>query len=173
MVHGSKKKRAHPETSTPALASISPGTFTSPATTSKPPTTLTSFPQLPYSSPKSSYTFKKKREVAQRNRLLGHGGQGLGKHTDESRLFIEWEKYQELKANAECFYIETDSPMLTDEQFMLEVVGGSNKGYVYGFGSQYAAINVERQGGSSSSSLISPVSSAVAHDDCIEREKRL
>ncbi|KAI5653590.1 hypothetical protein M9H77_30777 [Catharanthus roseus] len=59
-------------------------------------------------------------------------------------------KYQELKANAERLHIETGSPMLTDKQLMFEVVDGSNNGHVYGFGSQFATISVERWGGSNS-----------------------
>ncbi|KAI5681444.1 hypothetical protein M9H77_02672 [Catharanthus roseus] len=50
----------------------------------------------------SSDTFKKNREVVQRNYLQGYGSQ---------ELFIE----RELKANAEGLHIETGLPMPTDE----------------------------------------------------------
>ncbi|KAI5662942.1 hypothetical protein M9H77_22265 [Catharanthus roseus] len=56
---------------------------------------------------------------------------------------------------------------------MFETVCGSNKGHVYGFDSQSATITVERQGGSSSSSLVHSVSSGTAHESYIEREMRL
>ncbi|KAI5677865.1 hypothetical protein M9H77_08815 [Catharanthus roseus] len=59
--------------------------------------------------------------------------------------------YQELKANAECLHVETGSPILTEEQLMCEVVGGSNKGHIHGFGSQSTAVTAERRGGSSNS----------------------
>ncbi|KAI5683032.1 hypothetical protein M9H77_04260 [Catharanthus roseus] len=80
---------------------------------------------------------------------------------------------KELKANAECLHIETSSSMPTDEQLMFEAAGGSNKGHVYGFGSQCLAINAERWGSSSSSSFILSVSSAAAGDAYIEREKKV
>ncbi|KAI5658832.1 hypothetical protein M9H77_27625 [Catharanthus roseus] len=111
--------------------------------------------------------YKKKRETAQKNRLHGRGGQGPGKHTGGSRSFIEW-----LKANAEHLHIETGSPIPSDEQLMFEAAGGSNKGHVYGFGSQSGAITAERREGSSSLSVPS-VSSTAGHDACIEREKKL
>ncbi|KAI5666924.1 hypothetical protein M9H77_16777 [Catharanthus roseus] len=40
-------------------------------------------------------------------------------------------KYQELKANVECTYIETGSPILIDEQLIFEDASGNNKGHVY------------------------------------------
>ncbi|KAI5669037.1 hypothetical protein M9H77_18890 [Catharanthus roseus] len=82
-------------------------------------------------------------------------------------------KYQELKANTECLHIEIGSPTPTDEQLMFEAASGSNKGHVYDFGSQSAAITAERWGGSSSSSSVPSASSAAAHESCIEKEKRL
>ncbi|KAI5658655.1 hypothetical protein M9H77_27448 [Catharanthus roseus] len=57
---------------------------------------------------------------------------------------------------------------------MFEATGGSNKGHVYGFGSESAAITAERQGGSSSSmSSVPSISSAAGHEACIKRERRL
>ncbi|KAI5663349.1 hypothetical protein M9H77_22672 [Catharanthus roseus] len=53
-------------------------------------------------------------------------------------------KYHELKANAARLHIETCSPILIDEQLMFETVGVKNKGYLYSFGSQFAAITTER-----------------------------
>ncbi|KAI5676667.1 hypothetical protein M9H77_07617 [Catharanthus roseus] len=94
---------------------------------------------------------------------------GLGKHIGGSRSFIEWE----LKANVERFNVETGSPIPNDEQLMFEAGGGSNKGHVYGFCSQAAAITVERQGGYNSTLLVPSVSSVADHDACIAREKRL
>ncbi|KAI5664425.1 hypothetical protein M9H77_23748 [Catharanthus roseus] len=59
-------------------------------------------------------------------------------------------KYQELKMNTEHHHIETSLPIPTDKQLMFEVAGGSNKGHVYGFGSQFTAITAEQWGSSSS-----------------------
>ncbi|KAI5657983.1 hypothetical protein M9H77_26776 [Catharanthus roseus] len=67
-------------------------------------------------------------------------------------------KYQELKVNAKHLHIKNGSPIPTDEQLMFEAVGGSNK--------------CHRQRSSSMLS-VSSISSAAAHDACIEREKRL
>ncbi|KAI5675408.1 hypothetical protein M9H77_06358 [Catharanthus roseus] len=80
---------------------------------------------------------------------------------------------EELKANTKRLHIKTGSPMPTDKQLMFEATGGSNKGHAYGFGSQFAAITAKQWGGSSSSSAVPSVSSAAAHDACIERERRL
>ncbi|KAI5661738.1 hypothetical protein M9H77_21061 [Catharanthus roseus] len=67
--------------------------------------------------------------------------------------------------------IETGSPILTDKQLMFEAAGGSNKGLVYSFNSQSAAVTAERQGYSSSfMSSIPSVSSAAGHKACIKRE---
>ncbi|KAI5656952.1 hypothetical protein M9H77_25745 [Catharanthus roseus] len=81
-------------------------------------------------------------------------------------------KYQELKANTERLHIDIGSPILTDEQLMFEAAGGSNKGYVYGFDSQSAAITVERWGGSSILLPIPSTSSAAAHESFIKRERK-
>ncbi|KAI5654732.1 hypothetical protein M9H77_31919 [Catharanthus roseus] len=161
MVRGSKKKRAHLETSTPASASIPPRTSApasasislwmsaSPAATSPPPATLTPFPQLPYSSPapisspssSSSATGTSSRPTPSLSaRPLMPPVQGaLG-----SRILIlptadrKWGRH------------------FHNQSFlMFEAVGGSNKGYVYGFGSQSAAITVERRKDSSNSSSVS------------------
>ncbi|KAI5675867.1 hypothetical protein M9H77_06817 [Catharanthus roseus] len=232
MVRGTKKKRAHLETSTPASATILLGTSASPTTTSTPLVTLTPFPQLSYlslttiSAPSSSsaagtslrhapclrlikchfffnictastsnrlvqngllkslrstflrlmqkkyrwdplhkhaiwdawekraslhykdlmyevpYTslcnvwssdaFKKKREAAQRNHLQGHGGQG-----PENRRGICTFRVVRATASAEG---TNGSTTPTDEQLMFEATGGSNKGHVYSFCSQSAAI---------------------------------
>ncbi|KAI5667428.1 hypothetical protein M9H77_17281 [Catharanthus roseus] len=80
-------------------------------------------------------SYKKKREVAQRNCLQGHGGQGLGKHTGGSRSFIEC-----LKANVECLHIETGLPIPSDKELMFEAASVSNKGHVNGFSSKFGAI---------------------------------
>ncbi|KAI5676462.1 hypothetical protein M9H77_07412 [Catharanthus roseus] len=56
---------------------------------------------------------------------------------------------------------------------MFEAVGGSNKGHVYGFGSQSVAVTAKCQEGNSSSSLVPSVSSTATHEACIERERRL
>ncbi|KAI5681749.1 hypothetical protein M9H77_02977 [Catharanthus roseus] len=92
MVCGSKKKRAHSETCTPASASIPPrtstptsasipmGTSTYPAMTSTPLVTLILFPQLPYSS--------------------------------STPISTPSSSSAELKANAKCLHIETGSPCL-------------------------------------------------------------
>ncbi|KAI5652432.1 hypothetical protein M9H77_29619 [Catharanthus roseus] len=82
-------------------------------------------------------------------------------------------KYQELKANAEYLHIETGSPIPTDEQLMFEATGCSNKGHVYGFGSQSASITAKHRGGSNSLSSVPSLSSAVAHEAYIKRERRL
>ncbi|KAI5663270.1 hypothetical protein M9H77_22593 [Catharanthus roseus] len=71
----------------------------------------------------------------------------IGEAFAQSELYV---KYQELKANEERLYIETGSPIPTDEQLTFEASSGSNKGHVYNFDSQSAAITVERRGGSSS-----------------------
>ncbi|KAI5649895.1 hypothetical protein M9H77_35900 [Catharanthus roseus] len=64
---------------------------------------------------------------------------------------------EELKANAECLHIET-------------AAGGSNKGHVYGFGSQSAVVTVKRWVGSSSSmSSVPSVSSARMTTRCVSR----
>lgn len=55
---------------------------------------------------------------------------------------------------------------------MFKTAGGSNKGHVYSFDSQFAAIIVERQGGTTSS-LMPFASSVVAHDYYIERGKKM
>ncbi|KAI5676697.1 hypothetical protein M9H77_07647 [Catharanthus roseus] len=47
------------------------------------------------------------------------------------------------KAERKRLHIETDFPILTDEQLMFEAAGGSNKGHIYSFGSQYAAITAK------------------------------
>ncbi|KAI5678237.1 hypothetical protein M9H77_09187 [Catharanthus roseus] len=75
--------------------------------------------------------------------------------------------------DADCLHIETGSPISTDEQLMFEAASGSNKGHVYGFGSQFAAITAERQADSNSSSSVSSISFAAAHKSCTERERRL
>ncbi|KAI5677673.1 hypothetical protein M9H77_08623 [Catharanthus roseus] len=75
-----------------------------------------------------------------------------------------------LKANAKRLHIETGSPMPIDEQLIFETTGDCNKGHVYSFSSQSAAITTERWGGRNNLLL---VSSAVAYDAWIEREKRL
>ncbi|KAI5658521.1 hypothetical protein M9H77_27314 [Catharanthus roseus] len=58
-------------------------------------------------------------------------------------------------------------------KLMFEAAGGSNKGHIYGFGSQSTTITGERQGGSSNSSPIMSESSIAANKSFIEREKRL
>ncbi|KAI5657198.1 hypothetical protein M9H77_25991 [Catharanthus roseus] len=134
----------------------------------------------------SSDAFKKKQEVAQRNVLQEHDGRGPGKYTGGSRRLHNQSctsyciskrdnasTYDEPKANVECLHIENCSPMPTDEQLMFEATDGSNKGHVYDFGSQSAAITTERRKVSSSSSLVSLVTFVAAHDAWIEREKRL
>ncbi|KAI5672507.1 hypothetical protein M9H77_12871 [Catharanthus roseus] len=84
-----------------------------------------------------------------------------------------FDEFLELKANAECRRIETDSPVPPNEQLMFEATGSSNKGHVYGFYSKFIAITAEQQGGSSSWSSVSLVSCATAQESYIEREKRL
>ncbi|KAI5683159.1 hypothetical protein M9H77_04387 [Catharanthus roseus] len=96
MVRGSKKKRAHPETSSPpALAFVPPGTSTSPVATSTSPVTLTPFLQLPYSSlpPISTPSFL---------------SSAMGTSSRPSISLTG--KYQKLKVNAKCPHIENDSP---------------------------------------------------------------
>ncbi|KAI5671417.1 hypothetical protein M9H77_11781 [Catharanthus roseus] len=79
-----------------------------------------------------------------------------------------------LKANVECLLIETGSPIITNEQLMFEDAEGSNKGHVYGFVSQSAVVTEECWGVTNSSmSSVPSVSSAVGHEACIERERRL
>ncbi|KAI5672848.1 hypothetical protein M9H77_13212 [Catharanthus roseus] len=97
--------------------------------------------------------------------LAGEDGRGL--------YTVRNAKYQELKANSERLHIKIDSPILTDEQLMFEAVGASNKSPVYGFNSQSTAGITEHHGSSSSSSSVPSVSSIVAHEACIERERRL
>ncbi|KAI5665132.1 hypothetical protein M9H77_24455 [Catharanthus roseus] len=82
-------------------------------------------------------------------------------------------KYQELKSNAECFHIDTDSSIPTDEQLMFETTSGSHKGHVYDFSSQFATVIAEQRSGSSSLSSVPSVSSMGTHESCIEREKTL
>ncbi|KAI5657197.1 hypothetical protein M9H77_25990 [Catharanthus roseus] len=64
MVLESKKKRAHPETSTTTLASTLLRTFASPATISTSPVTFTPFPQLSYSSPPPISTSSSSSSIA-------------------------------------------------------------------------------------------------------------
>ncbi|KAI5680859.1 hypothetical protein M9H77_02086 [Catharanthus roseus] len=46
------------------------------------------------------------------------------------------------EGNAECLHIETGLPISTDEQLMFETASGSNKGHIYGFRSQSAAVTM-------------------------------
>ncbi|KAI5667226.1 hypothetical protein M9H77_17079 [Catharanthus roseus] len=77
------------------------------------------------------------------------------------------------KGEREHLHIEISSPIPTDEQLMFDVAGGSNKGHVYDFGSQSAAITIELRRSSSNTSSVPSVSSAAAHNACSEREKWL
>ncbi|KAI5682470.1 hypothetical protein M9H77_03698 [Catharanthus roseus] len=156
----SKKKRAHPETSTLTLASILPGTVTStpasipPSTSASPatacilPVTLTLFPYFnKQSACENSITeIIKEHFVVAPLRCFQEKAEGgieelsveaswPGAQRGESRSFIEWVKYHELKANTERLHTETGSPKSTDEQLMFEAISGNNKGHVYAFGS--------------------------------------
>ncbi|KAI5676389.1 hypothetical protein M9H77_07339 [Catharanthus roseus] len=200
MVLGSKKKRAHPETSTSpattftprALASIPLGMSASPARTSTLPATLTPFPQLSYSSlmPISTPSLSSATGTSSRPtpslsvRPPAPPMQGIV----GSRILIlltanstrEWARHLHnqsseisgAKGERGMLHIETGSPMPTDKQFIFEVADGSNKGHFCDFGLQSVAITTERQGGSSSSSQ-EYVSFAASYDACIKREKRL
>ncbi|KAI5652869.1 hypothetical protein M9H77_30056 [Catharanthus roseus] len=76
-------------------------------------------------------------------------------------------------ANTERLHVESGSPILTDEQLMFEVFGDSNNSHVYDFNSQSAAVTMDHQGSSSSSSSVPSISFVTTHKACTERESRL
>ncbi|KAI5672297.1 hypothetical protein M9H77_12661 [Catharanthus roseus] len=169
MLPGSKKKRAHPDSyDPPSMASAPLVTSTSSAVMSTPPAIASTPSHFVEAHPNFG-------KVSILSRIFAI--QSLGKGFDGTRdMRVPYgtlgrngcplAKYLELTANVERLHIETGYGVLSDEQLIFEATGGSNKGYVYGFGSQSRVITAEQQRGSSSSSVPS-VSYTTTHECCI------